>query len=236
MPISIIIYYIYCDGIILLSAIMGCRMLRRNWQFRYRLLVILCCATFIIEMVSVVCSILDWTKGYVYNSWLPLESFTVTYILLGRAIHTWASRLGHILLALFSAGVVLSYALHPVFSKINVFADQSGVFMQLIASCACLIDMLQDKEMLERPLTARPLFWVAVGMLGSCSFFAVILSLEQLFVRTKFSLDIYMPFSYIANTCMYGGFIAAFITLKKQRLYGATDHRLPALPLIRRGD
>jgi len=228
MPLSIIIYYAYCDGIILLSAVTGCCMMRRSWPFRYRLLVILCCATFGIEMFSVVCSLLGWARGYIYNSWLPLESFAVTYILLGGAVHTWARRLGHILLALFPAGVVLSYALHPVFSKMNVFADQSGVFMQLIASCACLIDMLQDKDMLDRPLTARPLFWVAIGMLGSCSFFAVILSLEQLFVRTSFSFDMYMPFSYVANTCMYGGFIAAFITLKKQPYAPAADN-IPAL-------
>ena len=83
-----------------------------------------------------------------------------------------------------------------------------------MAACACLIDMLQDKEMLDRPLTTRPLFWVAVGMLGSCSFFMVILSLEQLFVKTVFRYDFYMPFSYVANTFMYGGFIACFRTLR----------------------
>jgi len=235
MPLSMVIYYAYCDGIILASALIGCYMMRRSWPFRYRLLVILCCATSAIEISSFICSFLDLAKAYIYNIWLPLESFTVTYILLGGALMTWANRFGQILIALFSVGVVLSYALHPVFSRINVFADQSGVFMQLIASCVCLIDMLQDKEMLDRPLTTRPLFWVAIGMLGSCSFFMVILSLEQLFVKTIFRYDLYMPFSYVANTCMYGGFIAAFITLKK-RPYAFSADNVPGIHPVPPGD
>jgi hypothetical protein len=76
--------------------------------------------------------------------------------------------------------------------------------------------MFQDKDTSNKPLSARPVFWMAIGMLSASSLFTVIISMIQALAKTKFIWALFIPFSYAANTCMYGGFIAAFTTLRRE--------------------
>jgi hypothetical protein len=155
--------------------------------------------------------------GYTYNTWLPLETSTILFILCSHAVHDWTRRLGRVLLGVYLAGVAVSYIFFPPFSQFNTQAVLIGLFMQLFASCASLADMLQDKDNEDR-LSGRPMFWMAIAILCSCTLFAVIFSTRGLLMSSKFPFGyyFYMPFSYAANTCMYGGFIACFITLRRQ--------------------
>jgi hypothetical protein len=235
MPLSFLIYSLYCQGFILAGAVTGCCLMRRNWQFRYKLLVILCCVTFAVELLALYFMMHGLKQSYIYNAWLPVETFTVTFVLLDRAVHAWARRVRSILLVIFPVGVVVSYILNPAFSVMNIYLTQAGLFTQLIASCVSLADILQDKDSLNRPLSARPGFWVAIGMLSSGSLFTIMVSIIQLLIKTKILWEFYMPFSYAANTCMYGGFIAAFITIKKQPHAPAADH-VPALHSVPPGN
>jgi|GEM_PF-959146 len=218
MPISLIIYSIYCLTLILASAVTGCCLMRRSWPSRYKLLVIMCCATFLVETFSTYSMQHGFKPGYIYNTWLPLETSTILFILYSRAAHGWTRRLGRVLLGIYLAGVAVSYIFFPPFSEFNTQAVLTGLFMQLFASCASLADMMQDKDNEDR-LSVRPMFWMAIAILCSCTLFAVIFSTRGLLINAQFPFGyyFYMPFSYAANTCMYGGFIACFITLKKRQ-------------------
>ena len=229
MPISLIIYWIYCLTLVLACAVTACCMVRRNWQFVYKLLVIMCCATFVAETFSTYSLLHSWKPGYIYNVWIPLETSTILFVLCSHAAHGWTRRLGRVLLGIYFTGVAVSYILIPPFSEFNTQAVLVGLFTQLFASCASLIDMLQDKNDEDR-LSARPMFWIAIGILCSCTLFAVIFSTQKLLINTfPLGYYFYMPFSYAANTCMYGGFIAAFITLKKQQPDAPAPDNLPAV-------
>ena len=166
MPVSFFVYEIYCQGLILACAIVGCCLMRRNWPFRYKLLVIMSCATFAVEMSVLYLRLHPYFKrNSIYSVWLPLEAFTIVFILYRGATHTWVRSVCRILLMIFSAVVVISYILNPV---------------------------------------------------SSCCIFTFIISMKQLLIKAGFSDSIYMPFSYAANTFMYGGFIACFVTLRRE--------------------
>jgi hypothetical protein len=147
-----------------------------------------------------------------YNLWALLETGALLYILSGRITLSSGRRLHRILLIALLPGTVLCYIWYPFFHKFNGCAVLFFLFLELIAACTALVDIL--KKMYDRPMYKEPMFWLATGMLFYCSLFIVVFSLGQFFNRLSY--PVYLPFACSANTFMYGGFIACFIALRRE--------------------
>jgi hypothetical protein len=220
-----IAYAVYLLGLELGCGLTGFFLMRRSWKPWYRLLVVLCCVTFPVEVTG------TWFQSHaipnfgLYNIWGPLEAFTVIYILSREAVYAWTKRMTRILLIALPAGVLACFILGPGMLRGNKIADLVELFTELLAACAILVDMLQDVS--DRLLFTRPMFWMAVGILSYCCIFTVIASVEGLGVRGGIGFEYFMIFSVAANTFMYGGIIACFVMLRRE------DRTLAKIPVTR---
>ncbi|HVW60894.1 MAG TPA: hypothetical protein VHC48_12680 [Puia sp.] len=211
MPLLFIFYLIYYGALLLTCAITGCRLIRRHWAFWARLLVILSCVTFLVEALIVFLDSRYIYRGTIYTFWLFLETACLLFILSHGTALPWGKRLFKVLLVALPPGAALCFILLPFVGGINIYAMLLYLFLELAAACTVLIDILTDVS--DKPMHSKPMFWLAAGMLFYCSIFIVIYSLGR-FIRILY-YPYYIPFSIAANTFMYGGFIACFVTLRR---------------------
>jgi len=210
MPVYLLIYIVYLQGLYLSCASTGSFLVRRNWPLSYKLLVALSCVTVVVELVAMYCFLRHINHAGVYNAWAYVEVGTIVYIQLREAVHTWAKRLLILLLVVLTATTVALHLLLPAFPRLSGHFLMFFLFFQLIATCAALVDILQGTS--DRQLSAQPGLWLATGMLFYSSLFLV-LHIWGFFFTNEANKYFYI-FSFAANTFMYGGFIAAFITLR----------------------
>jgi len=210
MPVYLLIYLVYLQGLYLSCALTACFLLRRNWPFSYKLLAVLSCVTLAVELVVMCCFFRRIDYFGIYNVWAYVEVGTIIYIQFRQAAHTWAKRLLILLLVVLTATTVALHLLLPAFPRLSGHFLMFFLFFQLIATCAALVDILQGTS--DRQLSAQPGLWLATGMLFYSSLFLV-LHIWGFFFTNEANKYFYI-FSFVANTFMYGGFIAAFITLR----------------------
>jgi hypothetical protein len=210
MPLYHLIYFVYLQGLYLTCALTGCFLVRRNWPLSCKLLVALSCVTLVVELVAMYCFFRRINYANLYNAWAYVEVGTIIYIQFRAAAHTWAKRLLILLLVTLTATTVAFYLLLPAFPRLSGHFLMFFLFLQLIATCAALVDILQDTS--DRRLSAQPAAWLATGMLFYSSIFLV-LHIWGFFFTNEANKYFYI-FSFAANTCMYSGFIAAFNTLR----------------------
>lgn len=195
-------------GILLLACVLtGCLLVRKSWAPWYKLLVILSGATLLAETLSFVCSVKHINYLPWYTVWVFLEALTLLYILSREVMLRSVRRLYRILMILSPLGVVAYFVLSPAFAYVGLYI----LFLELIAACAALIDILKDVS--ERPMYGMPKFWLATGLLFFCSFYIVIFSIGQLLNALSY---ICMPLMVATNTFMYAGYIACFKALRKE--------------------
>ena len=211
---SILLFFnYYLLGIEAASAVVGLILVRKSWPSWYRLLVILCCATIVSEVYSYYRFLHHIHSRAHYNTWAPLETFLVVYILFRETTLRWSRRLSMSLLILLPVTLVIAFMLPPGFAQPNMYADTAELLIMLVAACAVLIDVLHD--MSGASLYANPAFWLALGILVSSSLFTLTIVIRS-FVSREVFIYLNSPFSVIANTFMYGGFIVCFWTLRKE--------------------
>jgi hypothetical protein len=220
MPIYFLIYLVYLQALYLSCALTGCFLLRRNWPLSYKLLVALSCVTLVVELVAMCWAL--WHINYtgLYNAWAYVEVGAIIYIQLREVVHAWAKRLLIFLLVLLSVTAVGLYLLLPAFPRLNGHFLLFFLFIQLIAACAVLVDILQGTS--DSRLSVQPAVWLATGMLFYSSIFLV-LHIWGFFLPNEAN-KYFGIFSSAANTCMYGGFIAAFITLRRRESIALRPH------------
>ena len=198
---------IYYYLLLLTCALTGSLLVRRNWALRFKLLMALSWATILAETLAGICFVRHINHLSWYAPWEFLETLTLLYILSREAILPWVKRLHIVLMTVLPLGAVLYYVLTPAFVYMMLFY----LFLELLAAGAVLIDILTDVS--DVPMHSRPMFWLAAGMLFYCSLYIVIFSLGQLL--NTLPHDDFMPFGCLANTFMYGGFIACFVTMRR---------------------
>lgn len=87
------------------------------------------------------------------------------------------------------------------------------LFTNLVAACSYLIDLLLNKA--DIPLIRYPFFWMASGELIFCCVYAMIPPLLHYYMKISYAY--FMVYSLVANTFMYGGFIACFLCFRRTR-------------------
>lgn len=199
--------YIYYDLLLLTCALTGSLLMRRNWRPWSKLLVILSWMTVIIETLAFVCTVKNIYHMTWYTPWVFLETLTLLYILSRGITLLWVKRLHRILLIMLPLGIVSYYVLSPTFVYIGLLC----MFLELAAAGSVLIDILNDVS--DTPMYGKPMFWLATGMLFFCSLYIVVFSLGLL-VNTLPRI-VFLLFGCLANTFMYGGFIACFVALRR---------------------
>lgn len=199
---------IYYHILLLVCALTGSILLRRSWAFWARLLVVLTWVTQVAEILAFFAMIRRVDINICYSLWIFLETLTLLYVLSRGTSLPWVKRLHIILMAVLPMGMVLYFILMPAFAYLGLFF----LFLELMAAGAVLIDILADVS--DVPMQSKPIFWLATGMLFYCSLYIVVFSLGQLL--NTLPHDDFMPFGCLANTFMYGGFIACFVTLRRQ--------------------
>jgi len=208
------LYTVYALGTEWAAAIVGQRSKRAAWQDAYKWLVILCWVTVAVEMIDH-CFLLLGVKHYIfYNIWGYFETGGIIFIQLRLLMNTWAKRLLTTMLILLTLGTIANYILGPPLNDLNPLFQLFTLFIQLITTCAALIDILVSTS--DKPLSAQPAFWLGAGMLFYCSIFILIYITKIFFKPSGPIYWFFMVCSIIANTFMYGGFIACFITLRRQ--------------------
>jgi len=208
-------YGIYVLATETAAAAVGLATVRKTWPSWYRLLVIMCCATLVSESYAAYLHmhLLYRPSTILYNFYLPIEALIIVYVLLREATLTWNRRLLTALLVVLPVALIIDYSSSPDIAKPHLYADIGCLLAELIASCTILIDTLQDTS--GRSLHASPKFWLAMGILVSSCSFTVISAARHFMPGNPKIMDYYMPFSFVANTCMYGGIIKCFLLLKK---------------------
>jgi hypothetical protein len=213
MPLYYKIYFGYYGTLLLACALTGCLLVRKNWPFWSWLLVVLSCMTFLAEAIAFVFA--SFTRinhlGW-YNAWIFLETMALLYILSREAVLPSMKRLHRGLLIALPLGTLFCYIGYPAFDRNNEYAMLLYLFLELAAVCAVLADTLRDES--DKPVSGKPIFWLAIGMLFYCSLFIVAFSVGKFL--DKLNYPYFIPFSYAANTFMYGGYIACFIALSRQ--------------------
>jgi len=212
---GIIIFLIYCVGLTGLewaAAIIGSRYRRRSWAPAYQLLVVLSWVTVVVEMIGFSLFILHIPSYWMYNVWAIVETGTIFYIQFLTAVNGWAKRALMGLLLILPVGSVICYIVWPVYVKENMPLMLFTLFVQLIGTCAVLIDILQN--MSDKLLSEQPAFWLNTGIL----FYVCIFTLDHILgiYSAESASRYFVFFSLAANTFMYGGFIACFRTLRRQ--------------------
>jgi hypothetical protein len=218
------------------AAIVGQRCKRTTWQDAYKWLVILCWVTVVVETTGNTLTLLRIKHNIFYNVWGYLETGGIIFIQLRLLMHTWAKRLLIAMLIVLTAGTGINYIWGPSIYELNLPFQLFTLFIQLIATCAALIDFLGGNTS-DKPLSAQPAFWLNAGMLFYCSVFILVYIAGIFFTssdRHQFGYY-FLACIIIANIFMYGGFIACFITLKRQS-YEPAAGNVPDLHRVSPGD
>jgi hypothetical protein len=219
-PIIWLVYNLYLLGIEWAAAIIGQRTIRKSWPQAYKWLVILCWATVAMETVDFPLMIMDVSVFAVYNIWAYLETGAIIYIQSREATYRWAKRLLMAILIVLTAGSAVNYIWGPWASSLSAYNPKFQLFtlfIQVIAACVALIDILSDTS--DKPLSVRPAFWLTAGVLFSGILFTVIF-IVYLFFQGESKRMMYTCYSIAGNTFMYGGFIACFLVLRKKDTKG----------------
>jgi len=205
---------VYALGIEWAAAIVGQRSKRAAWQDAYKWLVILCWVTVAVEMTDH-CFILLRIKHFViYNIWGYFETGGIIFIQLRLLTYKWPKRLLIAMLVMLTAGTAINYIWGPPINDLNAQFQLFTMFIQLITTCAALIDVLGSTS--DNPLSVQPAFWLNAGMLFYCSIFTLDYIAAIFFKYPSTMGWFFLACSIIANTFMYGGFIATFKTLRRQ--------------------
>ncbi|MDO6430167.1 hypothetical protein Q4E93_06200 [Flavitalea sp. BT771] len=229
-----LVYTVYCLGFEWAAAIVGQRCKRAAWQDAYKWLVILCWVTVVVEMTDHCFILLRVQHHIFYNIWGYFETGGIIFIQRRLLKQQWTKHLLTAMLILLTIGTAANYVWGPPLNDLNPPFQLFTLFIQLIGTCAALIDILGDKTTAV-PLSAQPAFWMNAGMLFYCSVF-VLNYIFLLFFRSPGPIGwFFLVCSLIANTFMYGGFIACFLTLKKQP-YGPTAGSVPDLHSVPSGN
>jgi len=203
MPPIAIYYYI----LLLVCALTGSFLIRRHWPLWAKLLVILSWVTQAAEWMAFFCYTRRIDHTGWYTVWVFLETVVILYALFYESTLLWVKRLYWATLIMLPSGVIAFFIMRPPFAYIGLFY----LFVELVASCAVLIDILKDVS--DKPMHSNPKFWLATGMLFFCSLYIVVFSLGKFLNLLPYTKI--LPFGSLANTFMYGGFIACFIALRR---------------------
>lgn len=205
------------------SAITGQRAKKATWLPAYKWLVILCWATALMETSIPFLEVLKLPWRGVYSVWAYIETGWIICIQRSLVVHRWAKRSCLIVLIVLTVVSAVTYIWGPPVNALNVPFQLFTLFIQLIATCVALADILGNVS--DRTLSSQPAFWLAAGMLFYSSIFAIVHIVELYFDATIVTF-FYAAFSTVANTCMYGGFIACFITLRRADRQKSPDNTL----------
>lgn len=211
MPLYYIIYSIFYIALYLVCFLIGSLLVRKNWPLEYKLLVVLAGLTSLIETIVFLNTARRIDIRGVYNFFAPVECAFILYILYRASVYPAIKRLNALLLACLPIGIGIAYYTHPGFYRFNESAGLFYDFLELIAACSFLIDVLLNKS--DTPLGRQPLFWVAAGILFYGSIFTLLDALRNYI--TKAPIQYLTLFSALANLFMYSGFIACFICLRR---------------------
>ena len=210
-----IIFLTYLVGLFGLewgAAFTGSRFMRKHWVLAYKLLVALSWMTVAVEMTGLFFLVRHLSNHGMYNVWGIVETGMIFYIQYLTAVNGWAKRLLIVLLMTFLATAAIGYIIWPAYVATGVRLELFTLFVQLIGTCAALIDILQN--MSDKLLSAQPAFWLNTGMLFYICIFILIHILGAYARETAGKY--FMIFSLVANFFMYVGFIACFRTLRRQ--------------------
>ena len=212
MPTYFLIYGVYLLSLILGCALTGCLLVNKGWSPAYKLLVLLPAVTLVVEGTSTYLIYNRINGVWIYHVWLPLETATIVYFLTREAVHPAVRRLNTIFWASLPVAIATCFIIHPGFRRANVLIMTFYLFVNLVVSCAVLIDILKDGT--DRSIFSRPVSWMAIGILFYSSIFIVVYSVGESLQILGY--PIYVPFSYAANTFMYGGCIACFVARSRE--------------------
>jgi len=221
MPPVQIIYIAYFGVFYLSCFLIGCLFVRKNWPLEYKLLVVLSGLTLLVEATVFLYHFRRIDGRWIYDFFSPVECGFIIYIFYRASVHPAIRRLNAILLGCLAIGIGIGYVLYPAFFKLSDSTELFYLFAELIAACSFLIDVLLNKS--DIPPGRHPLFWMACGMLFYCSIYTVITAVTN--YVTKLPYELFMLYSFVANTFMYTGFIACFICLHRIRPLPAASHR-----------
>ena len=207
-----LIYTLYLLGIEWAAAIVGQRCKRATWQDPYKWLIMLCWVTAIIETLDNCFILLRIKHHIIYNVWAYFETGGIICIQLRLLMYKWAKHLFRAMLIILTLGTMINYIWGPPMNDFNSPFQLFTLFIQLITTCAALIDLLGSTS--DKPLSAQPAFWLNAGMLFYCSIF-MLHYIAAIFFRSQGLIGwFFLACSTIGNTFMYGGFIACFRTLR----------------------
>lgn len=218
MPLLYITFAIYYFSLLLSCLLTGCLLLRKNWPLEYTLLVILSGLTLLVEAAALQYAVRHIDGSWVQDLFTPVECVVILYVLHRGSVRPAIKRLNVVLLAILPVGIVVIYGLHPTLFWIGEFASLFYVFLELIAACSFLIDLVLNKS--DTPLGRQPLFWMAAGMVFYCSIKS--LELTVMSFITKIPWQYSLSYSMVSNTFMYTGFIACFICLHRAGRRGSS--------------
>ncbi|HWK02016.1 MAG TPA: hypothetical protein VNS58_00195 [Puia sp.] len=213
MPQIYYIYILYFAALYLSCFLTGCLLVRKSRPLEYKLLVVLSGLTLVVETVVTQYDLRRIDGRWMYIFFAPVECGFIIYILYRASVHPNIKRLNAILLGLLPISIGIAYWLHPAFSGFNDIADFFYDFLELIAACSFLTDVLLNKS--DTPVGRQPLFWMASGILFYCCMFTLLGVLLNYMPRMP--RRYLAPYSLVANTFMYTGFIACFICLHRAR-------------------
>jgi hypothetical protein len=216
MPVKVVIalaYIIFYLGSEIASAVVGLRTMRKTWPSWYKLLVIMCWFTVVVETLHIVLLFRGVRTYATYNTLLSVETFILVYALYREATLRSIRRLLLVLLIVLPVGLAVCFSFPSGFTNTNNAADTVELIIELMAACAVLIDMLQD--MSGASLFSSPRFWLAAGTLGSSCMFALMIASRKSLEGDPMEAFYEIPYSCVANTFLYGGIITCFIMLKR---------------------
>jgi len=216
MPFKVMIalaFLIFYLGSEIASAVVGLRTVRKTWPSWYKLLVMMCCITVVIEILHIVLLVRGIHTNATYNTLLCIETFVLVYALYRETTLRLTRRLLLALLIVLPVGLGICFSFPPGFINTNNNADTVELIIELLAACAVLFDLLQD--MSGASLFSSPRFWLAAGTLGSSCMFALMIASRKSMDGDPREGFYEIPFSCVANTFLYGGIITCFIKLKR---------------------
>lgn len=204
---------LYYEALLITCFFTGCLFLRKSFPLEYKLLVVLSGLTLLVESAVMYFLIFKTAKPWIYDFFGPVECGFIVYILYRVSLSRVIKRLNIFLLVLLPVGVGICHMLPPLLPWVNEPAIFYCLFTNLVAACSYLIDLLLNKA--DIPLIRYPFFWMASGELIFCCVYAMIPPLLNYYM--KISYTYFMVYSLVANTFMYGGFIACFYCFRRAR-------------------
>jgi len=213
MRVFFIVQWSYYLSLLLSCTLTGFLSVRKSWSLEYKLLVILSSLTFLSESACFLFIGLRIPFLWIQNLFTPVECTFILYILRKASVRPVFKRLHAVLLILLPIGIGVIYGLLPAFFKLDDFAALFYLFLELIAACTFLVDILLNKS--DTPLGRQPLAWMASGMVFYCSIYAVMTAVTSFIAEIPLLYK--LLYSTVANTFIYAGFIACFICLRRAR-------------------